>query len=101
MSQPDPRFCSYDIVCLSHLRWKFVFQRPQHLLTRCAAERRVFFFEEPVFAAVSVPHLEIEEPGRVTVATPQVPHGLEGEALIAAQKCLIDELISKRGIRQY
>lgn len=24
----------YDIVCLSHLRWNFVFQRPQHLLTR-------------------------------------------------------------------
>ena len=34
---------------LSHLRWNFVFQRPQHLLTRCARERRVFFFEEPVF----------------------------------------------------
>jgi NAD(P)-dependent dehydrogenase (short-subunit alcohol dehydrogenase family) len=24
-----------DIICLSHLRWNFVFQRPQHLLTRC------------------------------------------------------------------
>jgi UDP-galactopyranose mutase len=38
-----------DVLCLSHLRWDFVFQRPQHLMTRCARERRVFFFEEPVF----------------------------------------------------
>ena len=32
-----------DVICFSHLRWDFVYQRPQHLLTRCAAERRVFF----------------------------------------------------------
>jgi hypothetical protein len=38
-----------DLVCLSHLRWNFVFQRPQHLLTRLAQGRRVFFIEEPVF----------------------------------------------------
>ncbi|MDQ3257929.1 MAG: UDP-galactopyranose mutase, partial [Acidobacteriota bacterium] len=38
-----------DLVCLSHLRWDFVFQRPQHLLTRCARQRRVFFIEEPFF----------------------------------------------------
>lgn len=41
----------YDLVCLSHLRWDFVYQRPQHLLSRCARERRVFFVEEPLFDA--------------------------------------------------
>ncbi len=41
----------YDLVCLSHLRWSFVFQRPQHLLTRCARDRRVFFVEEPIFSS--------------------------------------------------
>ena len=35
-----------DLVCLSHLRWDFVYQRPQHLLTRFACGRRVFFVEE-------------------------------------------------------
>ena len=40
----------YDLVCLSHLRWSFVFQRPQHLLSRCARDRRVFFVEEPIFS---------------------------------------------------
>src|SRR5215210_7644260 len=38
-----------DLVVVSHLRWDLVFQRPQHLLTRCARERRVFFIEEPLF----------------------------------------------------
>ena len=36
------------LVCLSHLRWDFVFQRPQQLLTRAARDRRVFFVEEPI-----------------------------------------------------
>ena len=37
-----------DLVCLSHLRWGFVYQRPQHLLSRFAKQQRVFFIEEPV-----------------------------------------------------
>ena len=41
----------YDVVVLSHLRWDFVWQRPQHLLSRCARERRVFFFEEVRYEA--------------------------------------------------
>jgi UDP-galactopyranose mutase len=31
------------------LRWDFVYQRPQHLLSRFARNARVFFFEEPIF----------------------------------------------------
>ena len=37
------------LVCFSHLRWNFVWQRPQHLLTRAARNHRVVFIEEPVF----------------------------------------------------
>ncbi|MDQ2643417.1 MAG: glycosyltransferase [Myxococcota bacterium] len=51
-----------DLVCFSHLRWNFVFQRPNHLMERCSRERRVFFVEEPVFDAeqlgISVDHIE-------------------------------------------
>ena len=39
---------NYDLVCLSHLRWDFVYQRPQHLMSRFAKERRVFFVEEAI-----------------------------------------------------
>lgn len=38
-----------DVICFSHLRWNFVYQRPQHLLTRFANNGRVFFIEEPVW----------------------------------------------------
>jgi len=44
----DPK-ADFDIVCFSHLRWDFVFQRPQHLMTRFGQAARVFFIEEPIF----------------------------------------------------
>lgn len=40
-----------DIICFSHLRWNFVYQRPQHLLRRFASHSRVFFIEEPLYDA--------------------------------------------------
>ena len=36
------------LIVFSHLRWDFVYQRPQHLLSRLAQDYRVLFFEEPV-----------------------------------------------------
>ena len=39
----------YDVVCFSHLRWDFVYQRPQHLMSHFARGSRVFFVEEPIF----------------------------------------------------
>lgn len=48
-----------DLVCISHLRWEFVWQRPQHLLSRLAQHHRVLFVEEPVTQpALQEPRLE-------------------------------------------
>lgn len=44
-----------DLVCISHLRWDFVWQRPQHLLSRLAKDRRIFFVEEPIAVAAHEP----------------------------------------------
>ena len=61
------------IIVFSHLRWDFVFQRPQHLMTRMALSHRVFFFEEPVFDAGS-PWLEISSPSpNLFVCRPHTP----------------------------
>ena len=49
-----------DLGCLSHLRWNFVYQRPQHLLGRAARDRRVFVIEEPIYDNGSM-HLEVNE----------------------------------------
>ncbi len=43
------------LLCFSHLRWAFVFQRPQHLLTRAAAAMRVVYWEEPVWIEQGTP----------------------------------------------
>lgn len=36
-----------SIIVFSHLRWNFVFQRPQHLMSRLAERYRILFIEEP------------------------------------------------------
>jgi len=35
------------LVCFSHLPWNFVYQRPQHLLSRFGKKYEIFYFEEP------------------------------------------------------
>ena len=54
-----------ELVVLSHLRWTFVWQRPQHLVSRLAASRRTWFVEEPVAAGAAAPRLAEERHGGV------------------------------------
>jgi UDP-galactopyranose mutase len=90
-----------DLLCFSHLRWNFVFQRPQHLLSRFARERRVFFFEEPVYGP-GLPRLEVtQSPEGVWVAVPHLPEGLDEQQVVAAQRRLVDELLAGHAVRQY
>jgi len=57
------------LVAFSHLRWGFVWQRPQHLLTRFAREMPVVVVEEPEFHAKE-PDVRVRYDHRVTVVTP-------------------------------
>ena len=43
---------NYAILVFSHLRWNFVYQRPQQLLTRLASDHRVIFIEERAWIAL-------------------------------------------------
>jgi Glycosyl transferases group 1 len=90
-----------DVICLSHLRWDFVFQRPQHLLSRCARDRRVFFVEEPM-NGVDYPTLEVREahPG-VHVAVPRLPEGLDDEQRVSIQRRLLGEMVRRHSIDEY
>ncbi len=64
----------YTIVAFSHLRWNFVYQRPQHLLSRLAALHPVVFVEEPEFDADDPPRWECSSPHpNVTVYRPRTP----------------------------
>ena len=91
-----------DLVCFSHLRWDFVYQRPQHLLTRCAKDRRVFFIEEPKFGNGSM-RLEVREcKSGVRVVVPHLPEGLDSEIAVAAvMKEMVQHLFDNEGIHDY
>jgi len=62
-----------DLLCFSHLRWDFVYQRPNHLMARAARDRRVFFVEEPVTEPAPTPHVRLVDRGGLTVVTPVLP----------------------------
>ncbi|MFN3792710.1 glycosyltransferase [Massilia sp.] len=66
------------LIVFCHLRWDFVFQRPQHLMTRLAEHYDILFVEEPVYSegqaylkktavapniTVCQPHTAIHAPG--------------------------------------
>lgn len=38
----------YDMIVFCHLRWQFVYQRPQHIISRFSSTMKVLFVEEPV-----------------------------------------------------
>ncbi|HEU4572339.1 MAG TPA: glycosyltransferase [Candidatus Limnocylindrales bacterium] len=90
-----------DLVCFSHLRWDFVFQRPNQLMTRAARDRRVFFVEEPETdeGATSLPpRLELAARGAVTVVTPHVPSGIGRDEREGALRRLVESLHRRQRI---
>ncbi len=92
-----------SLLVFSHLRWNFVFQRPQHLLTRFAQRYPIYFFEEPV-PDCERNHLEITE------AAPNVyvcrPHstssspGFHDDQIPTLQEMVLD-LVQTRHIGNY
>jgi len=101
MFQVPPTSSTPDLICLSHLRWNFVFQRPQHLMSRCARDRRVFFVEEPRFQSGITPRMHIEDSGPVRVVVPQLPEGISAEDAIVAQRELLEQCIEAERISEY
>jgi glycosyltransferase involved in cell wall biosynthesis len=94
-----PEGTNQALLCFSHLRWHFVFQRPQHLMTRFARTMRVFYVEEPVFGDTAEPVLERHPAdGGVTILVARLPHGLDEERQIEAQRALIDRFVAEHRI---
>jgi UDP-galactopyranose mutase len=81
------------IVVFCHLRWDFVYQRPQQLLTRLAQHYRILFVEEPVFDDAA-PFMEQTSPApNVTVCrahTPILAGGFHDDQIPLLQPLLAD-----------
>jgi UDP-galactopyranose mutase len=92
-----------DLVCFSHLRWSFVFQRPQHIMSRFAAGRRVFFIEEPLFEEIDTPTMRLRTCSKtgVRVATPLLPARLHPDSARKAVAQMVRELFRRQEIQDY
>ncbi len=89
-----------DVVCLSHLRWGFVFQRPNHLMIRCARDRRVFYVEEPVFDAAE-PRMDVDRiEGGLHVAVPHLPPGTARDAIDRVLTALVQQLVARAQVKR-
>ena len=98
-----PELSRRDLVCFSHLRWHFVTQRPQHLLSRAARDRRVFYFEEPVFDdGASLPNgaylesMPVAE--NLTVVRAHLAHGSDADV---SQAGLLQEFLTEHRVSDY
>jgi UDP-galactopyranose mutase len=90
------------IVVFSHLRWNFVYQRPQHLLSRKATKRRVLFVEEPVLHPGAEPSWDVDRPAEnILVCRPRTPlsnPGFADEQLTLLRE-LLPDLLAKEGVK--
>lgn len=82
------------LICYSHLRWNFVYQRPQHLLSRAMRYYDVAYFEEPLRESVGAPLLRRETSAEgIVVLTPILPDAYDDEQSIRAQHDLLNSFI--------
>ena len=91
-----------DLICFSHLRWNFVYQRPQHLLTRFSNNFRVFYVEEPIFDDNHVNKLTLYQKSETLyVVVPHLKHPLSEQEIASLQKELLDDLFNTMNITKY
>src|SRR5947199_5756143 len=92
-----------DVICRSHLRWDFVYQRPQHLLSRFAKNgHRVFFFEEPIFTAEPT-HLKTQEKEKnLFVLVPHISHSdRENQNVSDIQREMLEKMIERENAEAF
>ena len=88
------------VICFSHLRWQFVYQRPQHLLTRANRLVPVHYWEEPEFQQRPASELAVATgQDGVRVLTPLLPIGLTQEQIVQQQRMLLNGCVQQEGLR--
>ena len=90
-SLPHPE---HTLICFSHLRWDFVFQRPQHIMTRLARTLRVIFWEEPIETEAATASLHVRESAEgVEIVTPQLPRSSKSQERDRVLRVLLDDFL--------
>jgi len=96
-SQAEPFAPDSDkptLLCFSHLRWDFVFQRPQQLMSRFANDMTVIYWEEPIEIGEDETAMlrvrSADDFPNVRIVVPHIPKGLDDEQRNTALKRLLD-----------
>src|ERR1700749_4729377 len=89
------------IICFSHLRWNFVFQRPQHLLTRFAKHHTIYFVEEPLFYENDDENIIYTSTENIHVVTPHFNYREKEISLNERQSLLLAKLLQEHNISNY
>jgi len=95
---------NFPLIVFSHLRWDFVYQRPQHLLSRMAANRRVIFIEEPIYDRWYEPYFDRHEPApNVLVCKPHTRVGSGGfsDEEIPTLQALLRDFVEAEELTNY
>jgi glycosyltransferase involved in cell wall biosynthesis len=88
------------LICFSHLRWNFVYQRPQHLMSRISRKMRVFFIEEPYFDDKN--YFDVANPDEnLWIVVPHLRKDITPDDAIRLQKEFLSQLIEKMGDSHY
>jgi glycosyltransferase involved in cell wall biosynthesis len=95
-----------DLVCFAHLHWDFVWQRPQHLLSRFAQHGRVFYVEDAFYHNDDLiePHVEIKpRDNGVKVVVVHLPQRLRHDEAAAdqAQFETLSHYFNEQGVTNY
>src|SRR5690349_1743947 len=90
-----------DVICFTHLRWNFVYQRPQHLLRRLAKHFRVFFIEEPVFEGDRIILNSTLSKEGVWVVIPHLPKDLPNEVISDTIEGLLHDFFRDLSVNEY
>jgi UDP-galactopyranose mutase len=91
------------LIVFSHLRWSFVFQRPQQLLSRLARHYQIVFVEEPVQCSGPARFDRSSQGPNIEVLVPRTPvqaQGFHDEQLPFLEPLLVDYL-RENGIDDY
>jgi glycosyltransferase involved in cell wall biosynthesis len=90
-----------NLICLSHLRWDFVFQRPQHLLTRLSKTFNISYIEEPIFDATGQEYYQYLNRGEnIIVMVPHLNPGQSPDEVKAAQRSLFDKFMKNKDLAE-
>lgn len=85
------------IIVFSHLKWDFVFQRPQQILTRAARDFQVYFIEEPIYEGEVATFIESSRDANITLIQPVLPVGTEPADAVFHQGDVAETIAARAG----